>query len=459
MHSDRQGIPVTAASAAAVGHFDDAVVEYLGFSHEPTEHAKRALAADPDFPLALCLRGYFYLMLGVPAVLPKARACLDKARKTAETPREEGHAAALANWCGGDLLGALARWEDILIDHPTDLLALRLAHSLHFDLGQSQGLRDSVARVLPAWDADMPGYGYVLGMHGFGLEECDDYAGAEAAGRRAVEIDGADIWAVHAVAHVMEMQGRQREGIAWLSGLEPGWTQCNFFQHHVWWHRALFHLELGEDDAALALYDDHVRDDFSEIVYDMIDAAALLWRLELCGVDVGGRWEELADKAEPRIGDHPDPFSDAHYTMCLAAAGRADAAQAMLTSMGDYAASHDVTMAPIIRDVGIDVSAALAAFRAGDHARAVDLLLPLRYALHRIGGSHAQRDIFAQTLITSALKCGRLPLARALLAERTALKPKSPLSWSLYAQALDALGDKAAAGDARAKTTALRAPG
>ncbi|MFQ5958853.1 MAG: tetratricopeptide repeat protein [Alphaproteobacteria bacterium] len=457
MQTDQQGLAVTAENGEAVAHFDAAVADYLGFGHAPVEHVKRALAADPGFPLALALRGCFYLMLGVPAVLPKALKCLAGAEAAATTPREKGHVAALRAWCDGDLAGALRAWEGILVDHPTDLLAIRLAHSLYFDLGDSRNLRDSVARVLPAWDEGRPGYGYVLGMHAFGLEECDDYANAEAAGRRAVEIDPSDIWSVHAVAHVMEMQGRQREGIDWLAGLEDHWTTCNFFQHHVWWHRALYHLELGEHDAALALYDERVRDDFSEIVYDMIDGASLLWRLELCGVDVGARWGEIADKSEARIGDHLDPFSDAHFMMGLAGDGRTDAIDAMLASMRRYADANDVTVAPVMRAVGIDACAALAAFRGGEYDLAIALLMPLRYELQRIGGSHAQRDLFAQTLIEAALRCRRFPLARALTAERTALKPASPTSWSLYARALDGLGDTAAADDARGKVAALRA--
>ncbi|MCH7929258.1 MAG: tetratricopeptide repeat protein [Proteobacteria bacterium] len=457
MKTDRRGLPLTTGSDDAVAHLDAAVEEFVGFKPEPMAHVKRALAADPGFVMAHCLRGCFFLMMGVPAVRPKAAQHLAAAQAGEATPREQAHVAALGAWLAGDLTGAVRRWDDILVDHPTDLLALRLAHGFYFDLGDRQNLRDSAARALPAWDADLPGYGYVLGMHAFGLEECGDYAAAESAGRRAVEIDPEDIWSVHAVAHVMEMQGRQRDGIDWLSGLEPHWTKCNFFVHHVWWHQALFHLERDQRDAALAIYDQRVRDDFSEIVYDMIDAASLLWRLELYGVDVGGRWAELADKSEARVGDHIDAFSDAHFMMCLAGAGRGDAAENLVGSMGEYAATHDVTMAPIMREVGVAACEALAAFRAGEYGRAVELLLPVRYALHRIGGSHAQRDLFAQMLIVAALRDGRFALARALLAERTALKPASAPSWRWTAEALDGLGEQSAAADARAQAEAVLA--
>ncbi len=459
MPTDRQGIELSAASDAAAGHFDEAVGQFLGYRREPVEHLKRALAADPGFVMGHCLRGAFYLLLGNAALKPRAARSLAAAEAGAAhaTPRERAHVEALSAWCGDDLEGAVRRWEAILLDHPLDVLALRLAYFTYLDLGDSRNLRDSVARVLPAWDSGRPGYGHLLGMHAFGLEECGDCAAAERAGRRAVEIDASDIWGVHAVAHVMETQSRPREGIGWLGELEPGWTRCNFFTHHVWWHRALYHIELGEHDAALALYDTRVRDDDSDLALDMANAASLLWRLELNGVAVGGRWGELADKSARRIDDHVLPFSDAHFMMALAAGGRGEAAGALLASMRDYAATRQATTAPVMRAVGIPLCEALGAFRAGDCERTVELLHPLRYELYRIGGSHAQRDVFGQTLIEAALGCGRFGLARALLAERTALRPDSPHTWKTYARALDGSGDAAGAAAARDRATDLMA--
>src|SRR3546814_615754 len=178
-------------------------------------------------------------------------------------------------------------------------------------MGGSAAMRDSVHRRRPAWDDAMPSYGFLKGCQAFGLEETADYARAEAAGREAVERNPSDVWATHAVAHVMEMQGRHREGVAWLAGLSDNWRDCNNFAYHTWWHRCLFHLELGEADAALALYDGEVRADQSEDYLDMSNAISLLWRFEQEGVDVGTRWEELAAKAVAKIDDHIFAFHDA----------------------------------------------------------------------------------------------------------------------------------------------------
>ena len=197
----------------------------------------------------------------------------------------------------------------------------------------------------------------------------------------------------------------------------------------------------------LDLYDRRIRAEPTEEYLDIVNAAALLWRLEDEGIAVGGRWAELGERAEKRKDDHLLAFVDAHFMMALAASGRTDAARAMLESMAAVATG---TEASVFREIGQPLCAALLAYRAGEHARAVDLLLPIRYGVRRLGGSHAQRDLFARLLIESAIGAGRLTLARALLAERTAQKPNSPWSWRSTARVLDGLGDKEEAARLRA---------
>ena len=147
-------------------------------------------------------------------------------------------------------------------------------------------LRDRVAQVMPHWNQDLPGYSYVLGMFAFGLEETNMYDPAEQTGRRALELDRRDPWSVHAVTHVMEMQGRSSEGIVWLS--EPQRRLgTGTFAYHNWWHLALLHLDLGENERALDIYDRLLRPQPTQVAYENLDASALLWRLTLRGVDVG----------------------------------------------------------------------------------------------------------------------------------------------------------------------------
>lgn len=444
---------MTAASAEAAARYGETVSAFLGFSRETGASLKATLAADPDLPMGHCIKGYFYKLFALPALEKKAVQSLEAGQKAADSrnamAREETHLSALQAWCAGDYVRATDLWEAILAGHPRDALALRLSHFTHFYLGESEPLRDSVARVLPAWDEAVPGAGFVRGMYAFGLEEAGDYRAAEAMGRRAVEINPADIWGVHAVAHVMEMEGRHKEGIDWLTGLADAWRGCNNFAYHVWWHLALFHLERAEYDEALALYDTRIRADETEDYLDISNGVALLWRLADAGVDVGARWDELADKAEAHSRDHLLAFADPHYAMALAAGGRYAAADTMIASLRALRDDPRDIQAAVLRAVGLPLCEAIVAFHRKDYARAADLLLPVRGEIRRIGGSHAQRDLFAQLLIAALLKSGRFAEARDLLAERTSLRPRSARAWRDFAAALEAMGDATGADRAR----------
>ena len=314
--------------------------------------------------------------------------------------------------------------EDVALAHPRDLLALQVGHQIDFFTGRSRMLRDRIARALPHWDAQVPGYHALLGMHAFGLEECGDYAHAEARGRRAVELERRDGWAWHAVAHVLEMQDRRPEGIAWLGSDSDAWSRESFFCVHNWWHLALFHLDHGDVAAALALFDGPIHGARSQVILDLLDASSLLWRLHLLGVEVGARWQTLADAWEPLAGAANYAFNDAHAMMAFVGAGRAERARALLEAQAGAAARRDDNAA-FTREVGAAVTRAIQAFGEGAYAETVSRLRPVREIAHRFGGSHAQRDVLDRTLLEAARRSGELALARGLEAERAALRPAS----------------------------------
>ena len=449
---DVRGLETTAASDAAVRNFDATLAQYLRFGTETGDRLKDTLAEDPDMVLAHCVKGYFFMLFCVPALVAKARRSLDAARRSAgergATDRERRHLDALDAWIRGEFEQAVAHFEAILAEHPRDIVALKLAHYLHFYLGDDENLRDSIGRVLHAWDDTVEGYGYVLGMQAFALEESGAYDEAERAGRSAVERNPADLWAVHAVAHVMEMQDRRREGIAWVRESEPRLGECNNFGYHLWWHLSLFHLELDDVESVLRLYDERMRVDLSDEYLDICNATSMLWRLEERGVDVGDRWNELAQRCEARTGDHQMVFPDAHYMLALAAGGRDAAVERMLDSMRVFA-EGTATEQVVTRSAGIALGRAIAHWYRGEYAEVVDVLAPARYRLPLIGGSHAQRDLFHQLLIAAALGSGRYETARTLLSERAARKPRNPWTWKRYAQALAALDDDEGASQAR----------
>jgi len=401
-----------------------ALSSFLKFRLDVREHLSRCLAADPEFGLAHCLKGYFAMLLYKQTSVAPAAQSAQTARTlvATATAREQAYVEALEAWVEGDLDRTLATWETILADYPTDALALRLAHLKYFWLGRPRDMVASVERVVPRWDRDLPAWGAILSCRCFAYEECGDYVTAEAAGRAAVALDPADLWATHAVAHIMEMQDRHDEGIAWLGELERHWAGANNLLHHLWWHRALFHLERREFEEVLDLYDRRFRDLNSPLAQaqpdyhiDIQNAASMLFRLERHDVPVGNRWIELADKAEKRIGDCMSPFTLPHWLMALAATGRYAAAERMLDAMRAFSRGRK-TIAPIVGDVALPVGEAVLAHRRGQYSRAVDLMRPVLDDMHRLGGSHAQQDVLNQLFLDAAVKAERADDVRLMLA-------------------------------------------
>ena len=454
---DCRDVPASTTNRESLDRYETAVALLHGYYGDPLAAIDRALEEDPDFVLGHCFRAGLMVMSTEKGAEPMLRKSVRAAQGLFHraNDRERGHIVAAAAWLDGNYDRAIRLYGDVLLDYPRDTLALQVAHVGDFFLGQSTMLRDRVAEVLPSWDESVPGYGYVLGMHAFGLEETALYPQAEATGRRALALNPRDPWAVHAVAHVMEMQGRLDEGINWLLSRSQDWAPDNAFAFHNWWHLALFHLDRGDEERVLELYDTAIRRPAGGVVLELIDASALLWRLHLRGTALGDRWNALADEWESRIDEAYYAFNDAHAMMAFVGAGRREAANRLLRVLEKRTAEGG-TNGRMTWEVGLPFCRALQAFREGDYATTCELLQPLRLIASRFGGSHAQRDIFSLTLIEAALRCRKLALARALLAERTALKPESPFNWATTIRTLRLLGDERGTEEARRKSPALR---
>ncbi len=462
MLKDKRGLDYTASSQAAVDAFDASVDEFLASGRDAALLLKRIAEVDPDMLMGQCLRGYFLRLPAQRHLTEQSFDALAKAEAMADqgSERERMHVAALGAWCAGDLRRTNAIWDAILVDHPHDILAIKLANFLHFFIGDLPLMRDSTARVMPRWDESMPGYGFVLGCRSFALEENGEYAAAEPIGKRAVEINEQDIWAGHAVSHVLEMQGRRQEGMNWVDEHQAVWRERGLFAHHMWWHRALCYLELEQFDKVMAAFDEEFWAEPSEDNTDICNAAGMLMRLDMLGLDVGDRWQPVAEISAGRIDHRLRPFNDLHYIMALALSGRRAEADEMLASMRAFAADNPgdaVTVAGVYRNAGIPVAEAILAHADRDYARVIEIMMDTRYRMVPLGGSHAQRDVWVRMLIHAAIKDGRDSLARALLAERTTVNPTSGPSWALYADALDAAEANEEAAAARAKSAELLA--
>lgn len=422
------------ATDGGLESYRHALHELQCFIGDPVGSVDRAIAADPGFVMAHVLKGYLFGLATEREAMAVARSCHEAALPLGGTTAEQAHVAALGHLASGRWHEASRILEDITIDNPLDALALQAGHQIDFFTGNARMLRDRIGRALPAWQAGMPGHHAILGMQAFGLEETGDYARAEKFGRQAVEIEARDGWAQHAVAHVMEMQCRQRDGIAWMRANPEAWTRESFLKIHNWWHLALFHYDLGEIDEVLSLYDGPIYGARSALSLNMVDASAILWRLHLGGIDVSDRWQALAANWTPKAGAGNYAFNDVHAMMAFVGAGLDGPARTLLETQNETMRGDDDNAA-FTRDVGHPLTLAIKAFGDGDYSGVVRRIRPILAIAHRFGGSHAQRDVIDLTLIEAALRAGDAALAAALTAERALARPGSPISGLLSRRA------------------------
>ena len=430
--ADQFGNAVSTRNRTALDLYNQAVAQLAVYRSDPLATIDQALAAEPDFIMGHCFKAGLLATTSERGNEAGIAASLEAAERHVglALERERMHLAAARAWLARDFAGAVRLYGDISAEYPRDLFALQVAHLFDFLLGHSTMLRDRPAQVLHAWGERDPQRGLVLGMHAFGLEECGAYDDAEALGRRAIELNSQDVWAAHAVAHVLEMRGQTRLGIDWIRNTSPGWSENNFLAFHNWWHLALFHLDEENYESALAVYDTRVRPAPSRVAGEMVDASALLWRLRLRHVDVGDRWTDLAASWEALGDDGYYSFNDVHALMAFLATGNARQVCRIMDGL-EAAAHRSDTNGMMSREVALPMARALCAFERQDYEIAVDELQRIRAFAQRFGGSHAQRDLLQLTATEAALRAGRRSLARALIGERLALKPRSEFNRQL----------------------------
>ena len=405
---DNQGLLVSTASATALDGLNKAISALLEYRLTAMPLIKIAINEDQSFCMAHCLRGYMLMMFGTFSVYGNARDALGNAttHMASATERERQHVAALELWLEGDLRQACMRWEWILAENPLDILALRMHHFNSFWMGRPQALQSAPASVLQSWSADVPHYGNVLGMLAFGLEENGQYEAAERYGREAVARNPNDLWGVHSVAHVLEMQNRHDEGTDWLAFSDERWSDRNPFRSHLWWHLGLFLIAQRRYDEAVALYDSAIHNKNSDFYLDIQNAASFLARLEFEKVTTGNRWAALADHADLHRDDHALVFTDIHCVMSLARERRFAQADKLIDSMMRYARESDFHVPQVIRRVGVQACRGIVAFEQGEYLQALALILPLRPQLFEVGASHAQRDVIVQYALEAARRGG-----------------------------------------------------
>ncbi len=424
MMQDIFGQDTTLATPAALEQWNKTQLAFLAHGAATPTHLGAALEAEPQFALGHITKAMFYILLGRRELLATAEAAYqaaEAANRTQPISKRELHfLEALRDWMKGHPKMALRHFEAALAHNPTDTLAMKLDHALRFVLGDHHGMRRMVEAVMPAYDNKHPGYGYLLGCHAFTLEETGEYKRAQIAGREALLLAPDDAWGLHAVAHVHDMTADAAGGIKWLTGREEAWAHCNNFRYHVWWHKALMHLDLGEREVVLDLYDQQIRQDKTDDYRDISNATSLLSRLELDGVDVGDRWDELADLSANRTEDGCLIFADLHYLLALVGGRRDDAVAQMMGRLHRDAKEGRTDMQKAMASPGLATAAGLEAFGEANFEVAFINLAKANQHLQLAGGSHAQRDVFERLTIDSGIRAGMLDEAEAILAKRTA---------------------------------------
>ena len=465
--TDQHGVELTAACRSGLDLYDEAVAELLHYGPAMLRLPEEAYQEDERCPMVNVLRTYLCLLTTEPCDVDDGRKLIEdfRARVPQEglLPRERAHVAAVDALVDGDMVGTARILRELTREYPRDVLALFVGHNIDYFTGDALSLRDRVAEVLPAWSADDPLYGPVLGMYAFGLEEAGDYPRSEEVGLRALALDPKDVWAIHAVVHDYEMQARFGEGVRFFEQRMDDWADNNYFKVHNWWHYALYNLEAGNLPTVLDVYDRRI---FVEpalnVSVKMCDASALLWRLLLDGIDQTERWQPLAEVWERLIGSPCFAFNDMHAAMAFVGAGDVARAERLVSDRERWLAERHpgVTNYAMTARIGLPVCRSIVAFGKGAYREAVEQLMPIRHNLNEFGGSHAQRDAVQRTLLEAALRSGSLDVAELLLGERMAARPDSPYNWLKQGELERARGEESAAAEAAARAgTLVRASG
>ena len=398
---DRFGQILTVADPATIDGWNTALREIQDFHGEPTDRLHELTTADQRLVMGLIVTIAGAVLGGDD---PMADAVQDdlmvlEARSATATLRERDHVRAVASLVEGDFTEAAARWDAIGVRHPHDMVATRTAHEIYLHVGDDTRRLEASIGVMDRLAPGDPGHGVAAGQHAFALEECGRYVEAEQFARLALEVEPVDIWALHALAHVFEMQGRHDEAVTHLRSTRPDWMERDHLALHLDWHLCLRLIAAREFDEVLALVDDRLPT--TDRAFGLTDLTSLLWRLELEGCPVGDRWAPLVARWRHHDQLHTTGFLDLHAAMAFSACPDDPGAEPFWLGLDachrDGASENDRTFETVVRPV----AAALRAHGEGRHADSAFGIEAVAGLVRRVGGSHAQRDVFFRTAADS----------------------------------------------------------
>ena len=411
---------MTTTNPATLAGIDDFVTGFLGYERKAA-NVLAAADADPESVIATVYAGWTWMFLEAAGARRRAAQYLRQAQAVAAgaNTREAMLVAQLERWIAGDVPKVQAIGDEIVARWPGDLASVKLHQYFSFNRGDAENMLRIAEVALPGNEANP----HLFGMLAFGYEQMHRIPEAEAAARRALALKEKEPWAQHALAHVMLSSGRTREGIAFLDEASHTWVDLNSFMYtHNWWHKALFHISLGDNEAVFDAYDNHVWGIEPDYSQDQVGAVSLLARMEVAGLDVGDRWQDVAAYLQPRARDTLQPFLTLQYLYGLARAERAEA-DALMAAIEEKAATTTAFDRVVWHDVALPAARGMLAHARGDFAGAVRWLSLANPRLQEIGGSHAQRDLFGQLLLDAHMKTGNWAVALQMLEMRRTWDP------------------------------------
>lgn len=408
--------PTKACAADADACYHEATLQLLLGQPGAAELFDRVLALDEGFALAHLGRSIALQEVGHAAEAARSRAIAASLAESAG-PQAQRLIEGVVALQGGDAARGVSLLDTFLSEFPGNAIALeQLTGFLFFHGGRGKKARvldllDRVAAAYPSDDA------YLGSRRAFHLQEVGRHAESRAEAERVLARDGRSATAAHALVHVSLQQGAAAEGLAfltqWLSGYLPGGR----LHGHLWWHVALFELELGRASAAARHFFAHVRpkEEDGPRPLALADAAGLLWRMDLYGVAEPDGWACVHQLARHFAASAGRPFLVLHAAMALAAVGDERALDDLERGVEQRAQGGDRLAA----DVTLPLASGMRAFRRGDYVEAIARLGSVSpEAREGAGGSNVERDVFEQTLIEACLRAGRFEEARSLVLAR-----------------------------------------
>ncbi len=441
---DAFGTDITIGQPDTINIWNAAMRDYLRFQGAPIGDLK--VADDPDFLLGPVYCGVMKLLSGFDPRSSTVQRDLTNARHAAEgvSTDERLHLDAMEAMAAGNFSTAGHIWDKCLTKRPNDVMALKGSHESFFMVGALDDMLRSAKSALDAANPEGEAYHVAVGQYAFALEENGHYAEAEAYGRLGLSLEPEDCWSMHCLAHVFESQNRHQDGMGLLKANQPIWKEQNLLNAHIWWHMALRLVEAQEFDAALELFDEELAHIPANNQFRLTDSTSLLWRLQLCGVDVGNRWSAEAEKWEAYAETHSNPFLDMHAALAFASTPDTEASSRFFDTLKSAHQDSDHEVGDIFRTVVRPLVDAIRLYPQ-DKQKAQAAFEPLLPTFQRLGGSIVQRQIVERSYSSALIATSNHAKAGAFLDEKLRTAPN--VSWLLRdrAKAAELAGNTQAA--------------